>query len=195
MVQAGRKRGGILKGHRRSYIPAVQESPLYMIKVFFLLLVAVVVQTTIAPYINVLGARPEVALIVVVAIAMYRGPMWGAGVGFFVGLLVDIALVQTMGISSFLYTLAGYFSGRYTAGADPDSWVPPLLAVFIVTTVVQLLNALVMFLLGVEASISFILFRIVAPSALINALLAAPVFVVCRWWMGGEKQRAFSVEP
>ncbi len=195
MVEAGRKRAGMLKGHRRSHVPAVQENPLYMLKVFVLLVLAVVVQATLAPYVNVLGARPDIVLIVVVAIAMMRGPLWGAAVGFFVGLLVDIALVQIMGISSFLYTLAGYYSGRYAEGVDPDSWLPPLLTVFTVTLVVQMLNAVIMFLLGVEASVGFILLRVVLPTAVLNSLLAAPVFVACRWWMGGEKQRAFSVEP
>lgn len=191
----GKKRTSFLKRTGRSRMPAVEESPLFMLKVFVLLLAAVVLQTTLSPYLSVLGARPDTALIVVIILAMMRGPIWGAAVGFAAGFLLDVALVQTMGISSFLYTLAGYFSGRYAEGVDPDSWLPPMVTVFLATFVVQVLNAVIMFLLGVEASVNFILLRIVLPSAFINALLAMPIFVVCRWWLGGEpRQRVFSAE-
>ena len=43
---------------------------------------------------------------------------------------------------------------------------------------VQTLNAVIMFLLGIEASVGFVLLRIVLPTAVLNALLAAPIFVV-----------------
>lgn len=195
MEASPKKRTRILGWKKQRRMPAVQESPFFIFKIFLLMLVAVVVQTTIAPYVTVLGAQPDAALIVIITLAMMRGPVWGAVAGFAMGFLLDVALVQTMGISSFLYTLAGYFSGRYAEGVDPDSWLPPMVTVFLATFVVQLLNAMIMFLLGVEASVNFIMLRVVLPSAVINALLAMPVFVVCRWWLGGEvRQSVFSGE-
>jgi len=168
---------------------APQETPASLLKVVGIVLLAVVLQTTIAPYLTVLGAKPDVTLVVVVCVAMMRGPVWGATIGFSTGLLIDIALMQTMGISSFLYTLAGYFSGRFGERADPASWLPPLLIVFASTLVVQLFYAIIMFLLGVEASIWFILIRIVLPTAFLNGLLAAPTYAVCRWWLGNDNRQ------
>lgn len=196
MVEASPKKRTPILGRKNSRrMPAVQESPLFVLKVFVLMLLAVVLQTTIAPYVTVLGARPDAALIVIITLAMMRGPVWGAVSGFAMGFLLDVALVQTMGISSFLYTLAGYFSGIYSEGVDPDSWLPPMVTVFLATFVVQLLNAMIMFLLGVEASVNFVMLRVVLPSAVINALLAMPIFVVCRWWLGGETRTSvFSAE-
>lgn len=195
MEASPKKRTRILGWKKQRRMPAVQESPFFIFKIFLLMLVAVVVQTTIAPYVTVLGAQPDAALIVIITLAMMRGPVWGAVAGFAMGFLLDVALVQTMGISSFLYTLAGYFSGRYAEGVDPDSWLPPMVTVFLATFVVQLLNAIIMFLLGVEASVNFVMLRVVLPSAVINALLAMPIFVVCRWWLGGEmRQSVFSGE-
>ena len=165
-----------------------QDSPYFPFKVFLLVIGAVVVQTSVAPYLTVLGAKPDVAMVIVICLAMMRGPIWGATVGFATGLLIDIALFQTLGISSFLFTLAGYFSGRYAEGVDPDSWFPPVFTVFVCTAVVQVLHAMIMFLLGVEAAVGFVLLRIVLPTAILNALLAAPIFVVSRWLLGGEKR-------
>jgi rod shape-determining protein MreD len=175
-------------------LPASHESSLFPLKVLALVIVAVIVQTSVAPYLTVLGAKPDAAMVVVVSVAMMRGPIWGAAVGFAAGLLIDIALFQTMGISSFLFTLAGYFSGRYAEGVDPTSWFPPIFIVFVCTLVVQLLHAVMMYLLGVEASLYFVLLRIVLPTAILNALLAAPIFVVCRWWLGGETRHGLFSE-
>ncbi|MFA5809289.1 MAG: rod shape-determining protein MreD [Thermoleophilia bacterium] len=169
---------------------AAPDSPWFMLRLFAILLLAVVVQTTLAPFLTVLGAKPDVAMVIVVCLAMMRGPVLGAVVGFSAGLLIDVALVQTLGISSFLFTLAGYFSGRHAEGVDLDSWFPPVITVFVSSMVVQLLNSVIMFLLGVQASAGFILLRVVFPSAFLNALLAAPVFIVCRWWLGGDRKDA-----
>ncbi|MHB1390634.1 MAG: rod shape-determining protein MreD [Thermoleophilia bacterium] len=195
MNDTPKKMSRLMQGNGESISTgATHEGPLFLLRVFFLVLLGVVIQTTVAPNINVLGAKPDSALVIIVCIALMRGPVQGAVSGFVMGLLVDVALLQTLGISSFLFTLAGYVSGRYGEGVDTDSWVPPLITVFICTLVVQFLNAIIMFLLGIEASISFILLRVVAPTAVLNALLAPPLFVVTRWWLGGDKGRAFFTE-
>jgi rod shape-determining protein MreD len=150
--------------------------------------VSVVVQATIAPEITVLGAKPDIALIAVICVSLLKGPTWGAIAGFTMGLLLDIALMQTMGISSFLLTLAGYFSGRYAENVDLSSWLPTTLIIFIVTVIIKTMNALMMYLIGVEASFSFVLTRIILPTAAINALLATPVFMVARWWLSVKEQ-------
>lgn len=186
------RRTQVLQGDK-SALPPAQERQVRAWRVAAIILLAVIVQITVAPYLTVLGAKPDVALVVVVCMALMRGPLWGAVSGFAAGLIMDIALVQTMGISSFLLTLAGYFSGRYAEGVDENSWFPPLLMVFISTTVVQTLNAMIMFLFGIEASVSYLAFRVILPSAALNALLAAPVFVVCRWWLkSGYSQSVFT---
>lgn len=193
MNQTPEERSSPFGSRGRIHLPAIHESPVYLLRLFLLLVFAVIVQTTLSPYVTVLGAKPDVTLIVVVALAMMRGPVWGASVGFAMGLLLDIALVQTMGVSSLLYTLAGYFGGRYAETVDPDAWLPPLVTVFVVTLAEQLLMAFFMFLLGVEASVQFVVLKVVLPVAVLNALLAPPVFIVCRRWLGGEQgKRAIS---
>jgi len=183
-----------LHRNEKAALSAAHESSYFPLKVFALIIVTVVVQTSLAPYLTVLGAKPDVALVMVICLAMMRGPVWGASVGFAAGLLIDIALFQTLGISSFLFTLAGYFSGRYAEGVDPASWFPPVFIVFVSTLVVQVLNGVIMFLLGVEASAWFVILRIVLPTAVLNALLAAPIFVVCRFWLGGDTRHGLFSE-
>lgn len=178
-----RNPASLITSEESSVEPVQKIGPLLLLRVATLVVFFVIVQTTIAPVITVLGAKPDIALIAVICIALLKGATWGAGAGFAMGFLVDVAMMQTMGISSFLMTLAGYFSGRYAENLDLTSWFPTTFIVFIASLLVKLLYALVMYLIGVEASFGFVLTRIVLPTAAINALLAIPVFVICRWWL------------
>ncbi|MHB0915422.1 MAG: rod shape-determining protein MreD [Thermoleophilia bacterium] len=166
-----------------SSVTPEKTGPLFYIRFLTFLLFIVIVQTTIAPVITVLGAKPDIALVAVICVALLKGPAWGAAAGFAIGLLVDVALVQTMGISSFLMTLGGYFSGRYAENLDLSSWFPTTFIVFAASLVVKMMFALMMYLIGVEAALSFVLLRIVLPTAVINALLATPVFIISRKWL------------
>jgi rod shape-determining protein MreD len=168
--------------------PTQKEGPLFFARMISFILFIVVVQSTIAPEITVLGARPDIALIAVVCVSLLKGPTWGATAGFTLGLLVDVTLVQQMGITSFLMTLAGYFSGRYAENVDLSSWFPTTLIVFSVTVIIKTMFAMSMYLIGVEASFGYVLTRIILPTAAINALLATPIFMISRWWLAVKEQ-------
>ena len=173
----------LITSEESSVAPVQKTGPLFIARLFSFILFIIIVQATIAPVITVLGAKPDIALIAVICIALLQGSAWGAASGFAIGFLIDVALMQTMGISSFLLTLVGYFSGRYAESLDLSSWFSATVIVFSATLVVKLMNALIMYLIGVEASFGFVLLRIVLPTAAINALLATPVLVICRWWL------------
>lgn len=182
-MQEEKNPASLITSEESAVAPVQKDGPLFVARLFTLIFFTVIIQTTIAPVITVLGAKPDIALIAVVCVALLKGPVWGAGAGFTSGLLIDVAMMQTLGISSFLMTLAGYFSGRYAENLDLSSWFPTTLAVFATSLVVKLLYALIMYLIGVEASFGFVLLRIVLPTAAINALLASPVFIITRWWL------------
>jgi rod shape-determining protein MreD len=59
--------------------------------VALLVVFAVTLQTAVFTLFSVNGVVPNLALIVVVAAAISRGPAFGATVGFFAGLLIDLA--------------------------------------------------------------------------------------------------------
>jgi rod shape-determining protein MreD len=57
----------------------------------FALLVAVVLQVSLFPHMTWRGVVPDLALLVVVAAALTRGPQYAAILGFVAGLLLDLA--------------------------------------------------------------------------------------------------------
>lgn len=71
------------------------------------------------------GTKPELLLLVTVAIAMTEGPGFGAVAGFVMGLMTDAVLQLPQGVSALTFTLVGYVVGRVRAHVQtPSAWLP-----------------------------------------------------------------------
>ena len=152
-----------------------------------LLLVALLLQTTVAPNIRVLGASPDFALIIVVCVALLRGAETGAVFGFLTGTLVGVALLEPLGLSALAFVVAGYFAGRYAETADLSAPVAPLVGVCAATLVANVLLATVQSLLERQVPLGFWLGRVLVPSLVLNTLLAAVFYLFVRRVLGGGK--------
>ena len=79
-------------------------------------LVTVVLQTAMLSQLSILGGVPDIAPLVVASVGLLSGVVGGAVTGFWIGLLVDVATMQTLGVSSFTYIVVGYFAGGVLVG-------------------------------------------------------------------------------
>lgn len=101
-----------------------------------LLLTAAVLETALFPSLTLLGYRPDLLLLVVLAIAMQDGPMSGARVGVISGLLADLLVVQSpVGLSVLIHTGVGYLVGVSRPYLAPDSLSAPLALAFVTAAV------------------------------------------------------------
>ena len=100
--------------------------------------------------------------------------------GFCLGLFVDTALLQTLGVNSLVYTAVGYGAGRVRELRDPAHALAPVAIGAAATAVATIGFSLLQFLLGVEAPVSFLLLRQILMTIVLNTLLALPVYIVCR---------------
>jgi rod shape-determining protein MreD len=150
-----------------------------------MLVIAALLQTTVAPHIRILGANPDFALIIIVCVALMKGSEIGAVFGFLTGVMVAIALMEPFGLSAFVFVLVGYFAGRYAETADLSAGFAPLLTTFAATLVANTLFAMAQFLLERQVPMGFFLGRVLVPSLIINTLLAAPLYLVVRLWLRG----------
>lgn len=75
---------------------------------------AVVLQVGLFPYLSFAGVVPNLALLVVVAAALVRGPEFAAVVGFLSGLAIDLAppADHVAGRWALALVLVGYLAGR-----------------------------------------------------------------------------------
>jgi rod shape-determining protein MreD len=152
-----------------------------VVRLGILALVAVLFQTAALSQLSLFGAVPDVAPLVVASAALLVGPVNGALFGFGVGLLVDVALLQTLGVSSLVYVTVGWWAGRLRETLrDPQATLLPLAAGAIATLMALVMFSVIQFLLGVEAPVSVELLRQIVSTALITTLLALPVHAVVK---------------
>jgi len=157
------------------------ELPIKLIvRVVILLLVTVVVQEAVISQISIFGVNADVTVLVVCSVGLLTGSLPGAIVGFFTGLLVDTVLVQTLGVTSLLYIAVGYWSGRLRELRDPAHGLIPLAVGASATAVAYLGMAIIQFLLGVDAPVSWLLLQQIFITVLVNTIIALPVYAIVK---------------
>jgi rod shape-determining protein MreD len=149
-------------------------------KAALLVFVAAILQVTIFSEIDILGGYPDVVLLTLVAIALLRGSIYGAACGFFAGLLVDTATLATLGVTSLLLTIAGYWIGRYGETTGRDRLHAPFVSVAVATVLVQLGALILHYLLGDVVSAQRVLIEVLPPKVALNLLLTLPVYALTR---------------
>jgi rod shape-determining protein MreD len=165
------------------------------IKAGGLMLFAALVQVSLASTIEVAEGHPDVVLVLVIGIALLRGPVFGAVVGFWAGLVLDIASLETLGLTSLLLTLAGYFAGRLGDVTTKSSAHPSLVAVALGTIGFGLGSAVLHFMLGSTISAGEFFVGVLLPSLALNLLLAYPLYGLCRRIFRAEPRERREVSP
>jgi rod shape-determining protein MreD len=154
----------------------VNPAALDALKALALLLVTALLQVTTFTPLEVASGHPDVVLVVLVALALLRGPLLAAVAGFWAGLIIDMAALQTLGLTSLLLTLAGYYAGRFGEVTTRSSPHPPVIAVAIATVGVVVGSGLVNFLLGQGVSVATLFVDVLLPTLALNVLLAYPLY-------------------
>jgi rod shape-determining protein MreD len=149
-------------------------------KAAVLLFAVVVLQVSVLSSLELLGGRPDLVLVTVVAVALLRGPVFGAAGGFAAGLLLDTATLGTLGVSSLLLTLAGYWAGRFGETTGRDRGHAPFLSIAAVTILFAVASLVLHFMLGARPSARLVLVETLPPTILLNLVLTAPVYALCR---------------
>jgi len=76
-----------------------------------ILLASLTVQSTIFPFLEIAGVKPDTLMMLVVSFALLAGNPTGLAVGFFGGLIQDILYGGALGYNAIMYMLVGYLLG------------------------------------------------------------------------------------
>jgi rod shape-determining protein MreD len=158
----------------------VTLSPGAFIRAAILLLVCVVLQVSGVGEIGVLGSAANLVPLVVAAVALYGGSITGAAFGFAMGMLLDLATGQAMGVSSLVLTAVGYAVGRFREVRDPAHGLIAIPVGTAATLGFVATFAAVSFMLDIGAKISPLIFRDMLVTTLVNGAIAIPIFALCR---------------
>ncbi len=146
-------------------------------------LVVVILQIAAISQLEIFGANADLTPLVVACAGLLVGSLPGASFGFGVGLFLDLALVQTVGMSSLLFLGIGYGAGRLRELRDPQGALVPVAVGAAATLLAQLGFSLMQFLLGRDVPLDIELLWQILVTVALGALLATPVYAVVRRWL------------
>jgi rod shape-determining protein MreD len=146
------------------------------LKAAVLLFVVAILQVSLLSSVSVAGGMPNLLLVTLVAVALLRGSIFGAAGGFFGGLLLDTANLETLGLTSLVLTVGGYWIGRYGETTGRDRTHAPYVSVAVVTVLYAVGVLVLHFLIGEPVSGRRILLDSLVPTIAFNLVLTAPVY-------------------
>ncbi len=147
------------------------------------LFVVLAVQNTLLDSVRVAGAHPDAMLLLPVAAGYMAGPDRGAAFGFAAGLLADLFLPTTFGLSALVGCLLGYGTGLATRGLVRSSWWLPLVASAGATAVGLSAYAILGAVLGEPGALTADLVPALAVATPAAVVLATPVVRMVAWAM------------
>src|SRR5437762_8030080 len=140
-----------------------------------------VAHATVAPALGIGGVTPDLPLIVVVLLALRRGPEFGCAAGFVAGLLQDAATGGLLGVQALTKAVVGFAigaAGSRLRVSQPLVQVPGLV-------LLSLLEGLARFgllqLFHFPAPFGELMTYVVLPQALYNGFLGAALVLALAW--------------
>jgi rod shape-determining protein MreD len=166
------------------------------LRAFAVVFVAALFQAALFSSFSVAGGTPDVLLIAVISLGLLRGSVAGAVLGFCGGLVVDLLTLETLGLTSLVLTLAGFWAGRYAETTARGRRLPVLLAVGVMTVLAGFFGLALHFLLGDDVVARQALVTALLPAIVLNLVFALPVHALVRAAVGerGGFQPAGEVE-
>ena len=148
---------------------------LYFLLYSVLFAITAVLQTVLAPHIEILGAQPSFLLILIIIIALKHGALAGCFIGFMTGLCYDVyAPVEWFGAYSFSYCVIGF-----TAGQVGENFIKLNLAPKIIVLAVAELLKDILYFICISKNHSDILHYFIAfsfPNSIYTISLGAILF-------------------
>ena len=154
-----------------------------VVRLVILGLLTVLLQLMFFAQVPVFGAIADIAPLVVMAVGLLCGPITGASMGFSIGLVIDTALLQTMGLSSLVLIAVGYGTGRLRDLRDPQGTLTPIWLGAAAASISTIGYGVGQFLLGFNHPLSWLLVKQTLATIIIDALLAIPITALVRRWL------------
>lgn len=146
--------------------------------------VAALLQAAIFSSLAVGGGAPDLLLVAVVSLGLLRGSVPGAALGFAGGLVVDLLTLETLGVTSLVLTLAGFWAGRYAETTARGPRLAPLAAVGVLTILASVLGFALHYMLGDEVVARHALVTALLPALALNLVFTLPVHALVRSLVG-----------
>ena len=139
------------------------------------IIIAIIIQTTLMPLIAIQGIYPDMLLVIVVSYSLLSGKEKGVGMGFFAGILQDLASGSIFGTITLSKLAIGYIFGLAERKVFKEHIFLPVAATAVATVLNSIIIFMLLFMLGMKVNILPTLMNSVLPLALYNLMIAIPI--------------------
>ena len=154
-----------------------------LLRLAALAFISVLIQIAAIAQIRIFGVNADLAPLVVASAGFLTGAVPGAAFGFGVGLFLDLAFAQTLGVFALVYTLVGYGAGRVRELRAPEAPFTPLVLGAAATAITAVGYAVLEITLGATSPVGLRLVRDILLAIALNSLIAVPVYSIVRRWL------------
>ena len=145
-----------------------------------LLILNIIVQTMIFPYIPILGVEPDTLLCIVVSLGFTNGYFTAALTGLFGGLAFDILFGWPLGANALLYLLAGGLAGMAHERLRVENHLYACAFTAAISLVKEMLGFLTALIAGAHFSLGWALLSGALPTALLTGAAMLLIHVPLR---------------
>lgn len=139
------------------------------------LVITIIIQSTLIPLISIKGIHPDLLLVIVVSYALLSGKEYGAGLGFFAGLLQDLVSGSIFGINTLSKLATGYMFGLAERKVFKEHVLLPVLATLVATLFNGLVGIILLLIFGYKVDIAAAVMQNIVPLVGYNLIIAVPV--------------------
>jgi rod shape-determining protein MreD len=147
------------------------------VRIIFVALIVFVIQLTAIHRIAIAGCTPDLAVILLVALVLERGPVVAVIIGFFLGFLQDLGNASLLGMNALAKSILAYGVSRVGGGLLPENVLYKGLIIFAACLLNDIITLPIAMSFSVrEMFVSF--FRYSLLSAIYSSLMGVAIFAL-----------------
>lgn len=157
---------------------------------FFILIICLLVQVAFFEYLKMFSVSSDLIMVVIVAIALFDGTLWGILSGFAAGMIFDLMVGNVVGLSAFVYVINAFIAKEmFTAGVK-SIWRTFVFIIFLVTEINILLTSLIHYLFNFNINLFGISMEMLT-GPVCNIILMLIIFPFIRFSSGRGREIEF----
>lgn len=146
-----------------------------------ILIINTILQSTYFEYIQIIGVKPNTAIIIIVSFAIMRGSFEGALVGFFSGLIQDILFGPNIGTHALLGMYVGYFCGKVNKDFFSENYFLELALCAASVLGYECIIYVFFFLLRGKTDFLYFFNRIILPEVVYTSFISLFIYKIMYW--------------
>ncbi|WP_409228261.1 rod shape-determining protein MreD [Gudongella sp. SC589] len=142
------------------------------------IIINIILQATLIPYIGVFGVVPNTAIVLVVMIALKKGRVYGSAFGLIVGLLQDVLFSITIGVNAFILFFIGYLVGFAYESLTRESGINHFIFTALSTIFYNFMFSLFQFFLSRDINFVDAVKSVFSLEVVYNGIIAVLLFMI-----------------